>query len=181
MKKIRIALLVVFLLGGVFTSAKAQEILEFLTEWTNTDSSDSAIRSQYFARVEGKETFCTLSEQLDCDFLGETRNVDGFNTWFIGEGDGPERIELQEIEGKIFLLVEDDGMVDLDLIAVSGTFVQPNKPTSGKNPPTSQPTNPPVETPVSTPTPTSEDDDSCGHYGPCATPGPNGPYKCGGG
>jgi hypothetical protein len=108
--------------------------------------------------------------QLDCDIIGNTTKGDGFQA-FYGEGEGPERIEIQQIQGVLFFIVEDNGLIDTDIISMNTS----NKDTRQGTQHLPDPLTPsPTEKPSPTPNP-------CGHYGPWADKGPNGPYKCKGG
>lgn len=167
MKKL-VFILVFVLLIGTFSATKAGNILEFISEWV-ANGEDTQIKTQYFARLDGIEVFCTFSEQLSCVLWGETKKSDGFEFYSQREGNGPERIEKQEVQGKLFLIVEDDKHADKILIEVNKTPGTVSE-TSISTPPTNP--IPPITPPSSNP---------CGHYGKWAVKGPNGDYSCKGG
>lgn len=179
MKKYILITIVLLITLFLVTEVRAETILTFLAEWVrNEDADETAIKSQYFARIAGKESFCTLSIQLDCDYLGETEKPDGFEFFFPGEDqNGPERIEIQEIEGNLFILVEDNGLVDADLIPFPAQAISQPQIENPKEENPELPEEPEIPEEPEEP----EEPDHCDPYGPWGEKGPNGPYKCKGG
>ena len=174
--KLLISIGLVFLLAFTATVVYAA-IAGPLVKWSaNEETEVLALIGRYDAYADGiKSTCIETAVNFDCDIIGITNKSNGFEwVWKSDSARGPDQILLEtDANGFVLFIVVSNGQVDQDIVPsnlLRNETVVETTPASTKEVPT---------IPVSTPT--SEDDDSCGHYGPWATPGPNGPYKCGGG
>ena len=137
----------------------------------------------YSANGDGYETICIKSIlSLDCDIVGKSTH-NGIDLMWGDQkvfDEGQRQIVVLTTEKGTFLMVIDNGLVDIDQIEIVSeeeiSIIETTKIVIETQAPN------PTSKPIETPTPSPTEDNKCGHFGPhYGTPVNGDEYACQGG
>ncbi|OGC45504.1 hypothetical protein A3J98_02035 [candidate division WS6 bacterium RIFOXYC1_FULL_33_10] len=162
----------------------ASGLVTFDVQYPEGEEISNDLQVVYSAYGGGYETICVkTSKSLDCDIVGLSQK-DGFDIqWGTDSNNenGPEQVVILTTEKGTFLMVIDDGLVDIDQIETVSEEEISTIETIKIVVETEEPN--PTSEPIETPTPSStEEENKCGHFGPhYGTPVNGDEYECQGG
>ena len=163
--------------------ASASTLVSLDVQFPEGEDLSNDLQLVYSAQGGGYETFCArTSQSLDCDIVGSSLH-NGIDLMWGDQkvfDEGQRQIVVLTTEKAIFLVVTDNGLVDIDQIgnlfeeaeiSVMEALFEIETNSSIK-----------TQEPIETSTPSPAEDNNCGHYGPhLGTPVNGDAYFCKGG
>lgn len=169
-----VGLLALFLSTPLLVTASG--LATFDVKYPQGEELSKEVQVIYSANGGGYETICAkTSQSLDCDIVGQSLH-NGIDLLWGDQGVfdvGRRQVAILTTDKGIFLMVIDNGLVDIDQIIENSPYIgEIEKITIIENYTI-------IETPQPTPSPT---ENKCGHFGPhYGTPVNGDSYFCQGG